>query len=932
MNLSPILPKHQMSEEDIKLQYITPSITSKWSREKITMETRITDGKINLKGNFVFREKPKRADYILYLSVNNPIAVVEAKDNTHSVSHGLQQAMTYAKMLDVPFAYSSNGDGFVEHDFLTGQEREFGLDEFPTEQELVARYKQESGLTPQQETVLEQPYYTSQNTYPPRYYQRNAINRTVDAIARGQQRILLVMATGTGKTYTAFQIVYRMLQSGMKRKILYLADRNILVDQSIQQDFAPLEKVTHKINVAKDDKSTITSHEVYFSLYQQLVGDDDQEHFSELFSPDFFDLIIVDECHRGSAKEESRWRRILEYFQSATQIGMTATPKETKYISNLSYFGEPIYTYSLKEGIEDGFLAPFKVINIMTDIGEGWRPRKGQKDINGIEIPDRIYTNSDYDYNIIIEDRIQQVAEEITKYLKSTDRMAKTIVFCATEDAALRMRDALAKLNADMMKENPDYVVRITGGDDYGKGKLKYFISVSSPYPVIATTSKLLSTGADCKMTKLIVLDEMIGSMTEFKQIIGRGTRLREKEGKTHFVVMDFRNVTRLFADPDWDGPIEMDEGFTPGGKQADPKDTPDGDGKEDRETPPEPKQKPIVDKHGCKVQITHKTVSVYDANGKLLRQESIVDYTKENIRGEYASLDNFIRQWSAQEKKEQIRDLLHDRGIDLELLKADQKMTDVDDFDFICHVAFDKKPLTRKERANNVKKRDFFSKYSGVAREVLEGKLVEQRPEEGTAEELFQKIQAEKQRLIAEKKIKKEKGEYGEFKEDEILFDIPTTWKWVRFGSIMINRDSERIPLSVAERSKLEKNFDYYGASGVIDKVDRYLFDKTLLLIGEDGANLLTRSTPIAFLAQGQYWVNNHAHVLDCVEGTLSLEYMMYFVNAISLAKYVTGTAQPKMNQEKMNSIPVPLPPLAEQKRIVEKLEELLPLCEQLK
>ena len=722
--MNTILPKRQMSEEDIKLQYITPSILSKWDREKITMETRITDGKINLKGNFVFRERPKRADYILYLNANNPIAVVEAKDNTHGASHGLQQAMEYAKMLDLPFAYSSNGDGFVEHDFLTGQEREFGLDEFPTEQELVARYKSESCLTPQQETILEQPYYTSQNTYPPRYYQRNAINRTVDAIARGQQRILLVMATGTGKTYTAFQIVYRMLQSGMKRKILYLADRNILVDQSIQQDFAPLEKVTHKINVAKDDKSTITSHEVYFSLYQQLVGDDDQEHFSELFSPDFFDLIIVDECHRGSAKEESRWRRILEYFQSATQIGMTATPKETKYISNLSYFGEPIYTYSLKEGIEDGFLAPFKVINVMTDIGEGWRPRKGQRDIYGEEIPDRIYTNSDYDYNIIIEDRIQQVAEEITKYLKSTDRMAKTIVFCATEDAALRMRDALAKLNADMMKKNSDYVVRITGGDDYGKGKLKYFISVSSPYPVIATTSKLLSTGADCKMTKLIVLDEMIGSMTEFKQIIGRGTRLREKEGKTHFVVMDFRNVTRLFADPEWDGPIEIDEGFTPGGKQADPQNPPDGDGKEDRETPPEPKHKPIVDKHGCKVQIIHKTVSVYDANGKLLRQESIVDYTKENIRGEYASLDNFIRQWSAQEKKEQIRDLLYERGIDLELMKADQNMTDVDDFDFICHVAFDKKPLTRKERANNVKKRDFFSKYSGVAREVLEALL----------------------------------------------------------------------------------------------------------------------------------------------------------------------------------------------------------------
>lgn len=722
--MGPILPKHQMSEEDIKLQYITPSITSKWSRDKITMETRITDGKINLKGNFVFREKPKRADYILYLNANNPIAVVEAKDNTHSVSHGLQQAMTYAKMLDVPFAYSSNGDGFAEHDFLTGQEREFGLDEFPTEQELVARYKQESGLTPQQEILREQPYYTSQNTYPPRYYQRNAINRTVDAIARGQQRLLLVMATGTGKTYTAFQIVYRLLQSGMKRKILYLADRNILVDQSIQQDFAPLEKVTHKINVAKDDKSTITSHEVYFSLYQQLVGDDDQEHFSELFTPDFFDLIIVDECHRGSAKEESRWRKILEYFQSATQIGMTATPKETKYISNLSYFGEPIYTYSLKEGIEDGFLAPFKVINVMTDIGEGWRPRKGQRDINGEEIPDRVYTNSDYDYNIIIKDRVQQVAEEITKYLKSTDRMAKTIVFCATEDAALRMRDALAKLNADMMKENSDYVVRITGGDEYGKGKLKYFISVSSPYPVIATTSKLLSTGADCKMTKLIVLDEMIGSMTEFKQIIGRGTRLREKEGKTHFVVMDFRNVTRLFADPEWDGPIEINEGFVPRAKPDDPKDPSEGDGRDDRDVPSEPKYKPIVGKQGCKVQIIHKTVSVYDANGKLLRQESIVDYTKENIRGEYASLDNFIRQWSAQEKKEQIRDLLHDRGIDLEMLKAEQNMTDVDDFDFICHVAFDKKPLTRKERANNVKKRDFFSKYSGVAREVLEALL----------------------------------------------------------------------------------------------------------------------------------------------------------------------------------------------------------------
>lgn len=719
--MSTILSKKEMSEEDIKLQYITPAITSKWDRGKITMETQVTDGKINLKGNFVFREKPKRAGYILYLNANNPIAIIEAKDNKHSVSHGLQQAMTYAQMLDLPFAYSSNGDGFVEHDFLTGKERQFGLDEFPTEVELVARFKHESGMTPAQEMVIEQPYYSSQNTYPPRYYQRIAINRTVDAIARGQNRLLLVMATGTGKTYTAFQIVYRMLQSGLKRKILYLADRNILVDQSIQQDFAPLEKVIHKINVAKDDKSTITSHEVYFSLYQQLVGDDDKEHFSELFTPDFFDLIIVDECHRGSAKEESRWRRILEYFNSATQIGMTATPKETKYISNLSYFGEPIYMYSLKEGIEDGFLAPFKVINIMTDIGDGWRPRKGQRDIYGNEIEDRIYTNSDYDYNIIIEDRIHQVASEITRYLKSTDRMAKTIVFCATEDAAERMRQALVNLNSDMVKENPDYVVRITGSDDYGKKKLDYFISVSAPYPVIATTSKLLSTGADCKMTKLIVLDEMIGSMTEFKQIIGRGTRLREKEGKTHFVVMDFRNVSRLFADPDWDGPIMIDPGFTPGGHTP----SQNGDGPVDPPIPPNPPAvKPVVGRDGCKVEIIHKTVSVYDANGKLLRKESIVDYTKENIRGEYASLDNFIRQWSKEEKKEKIREMLLERGIDLELMKVDQNMVDVDDFDFICHVAFDKKPLTRKERANNVKKRDFLSKYSGVAKEVLEALL----------------------------------------------------------------------------------------------------------------------------------------------------------------------------------------------------------------
>lgn len=691
------------------------------------METKITDGRINLNGNFVVRTSPKKADYILYINENNtynPIAVVEAKDNRKPISFGMQQAITYAKMIDVPFAYSSNGDGFTEHDFLTGKERTFGMDEFPSSDELINRWKREvnngNGLSPDEEKIINQPYYSSQNTYDPRYYQRNAINRTLDAIAKGQKRLLLVMATGTGKTYTAFQIVYRLLKSGMKKKILYLADRNILVDQSIAQDFSPLEKTIHKINVARDDKTKITSYEVYFSLYHQLVGDDDKEYFRDLFDPEFFDLIIVDECHRGSAKEESRWRKILEYFNTATQIGMTATPKENKYISNIHYFGDPVYTYSLKEGIDDGFLAPFKVINVTLDIGDGWRPYKGQKDIYGKVIEDRIYNNKDYDYNIILEDRILSVAKEITRYLKSTDRMQKTIVFCANEDHAERMRIALNNLNSDMVQKNSDYVVRITGSDDYGKSKLNYFISVSSKYPVIATTSKLLSTGADCKMTKLIVLDQMIGSMTEFKQIIGRGTRLSEKEGKTHFTVMDFRNVTRLFSDPEWDGPIEIDKNFN---SSSMPNDSTEGNSDENQIPPNSiiPKEKPIVDQKGCKVEIINKTVSVYDIDGKLLRKESIIDYTRTNIIGEFASLDNFIKCWNREDKKEKITELFLKKGINIEKLKEEQNMKDVDEFDFICHVAFDAKPLTRKERAEGVKRTDFFGKYSGVAKEVLE-------------------------------------------------------------------------------------------------------------------------------------------------------------------------------------------------------------------
>lgn len=717
-----ILNKKQMTEEDIKLNYITPAINaSGWKNGiNITMETKITDGKINIKGNLAYREKAKKVDYLLYLNRYHPIAVVEAKDNNHSVSYGLQQAMTYAQMLDLPFAYSSNGDGFCEHDFLTGAEREIGMDEFPTVDELTARYKSGcnggAGLNEQELKLINQPYYSSQNTYPPRYYQRNAVNRTLDAIARGQDRILLVMATGTGKTYTAFQIVYRLLTSGVKRKVLYLADRNNLVDQSIQQDFSPLEKVIHKVNFAQDKKDTITAYQVYFALYQQLIGDNDQEHYSELFDKDFFDLIIVDECHRGSAKEDSRWRRILEYFDGATQIGMTATPKETMYVSNIEYFGKPVYEYSLKTGIEDGFLAPFRVLGMTMNISDGWRPYKGQLDYYGNEIEDRIYDNKDFDYNIILADRIQEVAFRITEYLKRFGRMQKTIVFCATEDAAERMRMALVNLNKDMVQKNADYVVRITGSDDYGKSKLKYFISASQKYPVIATTSEMLSTGSDCKLTRLIVIDKNINSMTQFKQIIGRGTRVREDQGKLSFTIMDFRGVARLFSDPDWDGPVEQVEGYDP---------TKDKPKRPKPATPgPDPVPMPYVDAEGAKVHLIHETVSVYDNNGKLLRQENIIDYTRRNIRGNYADLSSFVRKWSQTEKKEVIRQELKTHGIDLDQLKKDQKMEDVDDFDFITHVAYDEKPLTRRERADNVKKRDFLHKYSGVARQVIEALL----------------------------------------------------------------------------------------------------------------------------------------------------------------------------------------------------------------
>lgn len=721
----------QLSEEDIKLRYITPSIIDKgWSVDNITMETKVklTDGKINLRGNLVSRGKAKYADYVLYYNRATPIAIVEAKDASHAVAHGLQQAKEYAQMMDVPFAFSSNGMGYQEYDFLTGKERYFSMDQFPTKEDLYARFISESnggaGLSDNQMKVIDQPFCTGQDIFPPRYYQRNAVNRTVNSVAQGKKRLLLVMATGTGKTYTAFQIVYRLLKAGLVKKVLYLADRNVLVDQSIQQDFKPLDKTIHKVSYQKDKGPGNTAYEVYFALYQQLIGQGGKQQYKELFKPEFFDMVIVDECHRGSAKDDSNWREILDYFDGAIQLGMTATPKETKYQSSITYFDEPIYTYSLKEGIEDGFLAPFKVVNITTNIGDEWRPTKGQKDINGNLIEDRIYNNTDYDYNIVIEDRIREVAHEITCYLKNTDRMAKTIVFCADEEHADRMRTALVNENSDMCRKNPDYVVRITGSDPYGQSKLDYFISVASKYPVIATTSKLLSTGVDCKMVKLIVLDQRINSMTEFKQIVGRGTRIREKDGKTHFTIMDFRNITRLFADPDWDGPIEVDESY---GKQK-PKPYPEY--KDDPtiihepDPKPRPNPKPIVDKNGCRVEVINKVVSVYDANGKLLRTESITDYTRKNINDTYVNLDDFINHWNAAEKKAEITDLMRESGIDLQALKIERNMEDVDDFDFICYIAYGKKPLTRKERAENVKKRDVFNRYGAEARKVLEALL----------------------------------------------------------------------------------------------------------------------------------------------------------------------------------------------------------------
>lgn len=724
--MSDLMQKHEMTEEDIKLRFITPAIESAgWDRQKqIKMEYNFTDGRVIVRGNVTARGKRKRTDYLLYYKPNLPLAIVEAKDNRHSLGAGMQQGIEYAECLDVPFVYISNGDGFLEHDMKNGTEREIKLEEFPSPETLWMRYKGDTEMTSEQEALITEPYYYQLGDKTPRYYQRIAVNRTIDAIARGQNRILLVMATGTGKTYTAFQIIHRLWKSGRKKKILFLADRNILVDQTMQQDFKPFAKVMTKIEGKKLD----SSYELYLSLYQQLAGDENEEPF-RAFTQDFFDLIVIDECHRGSAKEDSRWRKILEYFSNATQIGLTATPKETKEVSNITYFGEPIYTYSLKQGIDDGFLAPYKVLRVGLDKDlEGWRPTAGQRDIYGYEIEDREYNTKDFDKNLVIDGRTAAVARRITRFLRENDRFAKTIVFCVDIDHAERMRQALVNENHDLVAENPKYVMRITGDNAEGKAQLDYFIAEDSKYPVIVTTSKLMTTGVDCKTCRLIVLDNNINSMTEFKQIIGRGTRLKPDYGKEYFTIMDFRNACRLFADPDFDGdPIVVidDNGDEPTvigppiDPPVDPPVTPPGPGGDK----PGGEKKHKFRVCGVEVTILNERVQYYDKDGKLIT-ESVTDYSKKNILGEYATLDAFLAAWNGEERKQAIIDELQERGVLLEALRGVAGNRDIDDFDLICHIAYDKAPLTKAERANNVRKRGYLYKYSGLAQEVLSALL----------------------------------------------------------------------------------------------------------------------------------------------------------------------------------------------------------------
>lgn len=715
-----------LTEEDIKNRHITPAIEAAgWAKEQVLMEYYFTDGPVIVRGNTTTRGRRKKADYLLtHKNGTIPLAIVEAKDANHSVGAGIQQAIEYASVLDIPFAYSSNGSGFIEHDFFTGTEREISLSSFPSEAELWERFTEFKALDDRQvEIISESDHYDIFTQKKPRYYQRIAIEKTLEAISRGQRRVLLVMATGTGKTFTAFQIVHKLLKTKVVKKVLYLADRNILIDQTMLQDFRPLEKIMTKVK----DKILDSSYEVYMSLYHQLAGDEGDEPFRE-FQPEFFDLIIVDECHRGSAREASQWRKILDYFNSAIHIGMTATPKETKDISNIAYFGEPVYTYSLRQGIDDGFLAPYKVIRIGLDKDlEGWRPYKGQVDVYGNVIEDREYNVSDYDRSLVIDDRTKAVANRITKWLIANDRFSKTIVFCVDIEHAERMRQALINENKELVSENPKYVMRITGDNPEGKAQLDNFIDVKEKYPTVVTTSKLLSTGVDVKTCKLIVLDNNINSMTEFKQIIGRGTRLYPEYGKEYFTIMDFRNVCRLFADPDFDGEPVVAIEAGDGGDDWDPNDNqePSEPSEVDQGTeapvfePPSTEGARVKYRvRGVIVAIINERVQYYDQGGKLIT-ESVKDYSKRNILNEYATLDDFISKWSSAEKKQAIIDELKDNGAFLDTLR-EETGKDIDDFDLILHVAYDKKPLTKKERIDHVKKQGYLHKYSETCQKVL--------------------------------------------------------------------------------------------------------------------------------------------------------------------------------------------------------------------
>lgn len=707
------MSKKDLTEEDIKLRYITPAINNAgWKNEHIRMEYYFTDGRVIFQGKVHARQTGKKADYLLFHAANKPIAIVEAKDNNKPLGGGMQQAMEYAQILDIPFAYSSNGDGFLEHDFLTGKETELSLKQFPTPENLYKRLIDAKQLSGEALKIVEQPFYSDPYTYEPRYYQRIAVERAVETIAKGKDRVLIVMATGTGKTITAFQIIHRLKASGLKKKILYLADRNILIDQTMVQDFKPFKKVMTKVQGATID----SAYEVYMALYHQLVSNEEgvEDPFKQV-QPTFFDLIIVDECHRGSAKDDSAWRKVLEYFNSATQIGMTATPKAETGANNLDYFGEPIFTYSLLQGIQDGFLAPYRVTNSYISIDlQGFKPDDDEKDLLGRDIAQRLYERKDIGRDIAFTKRREIVAKRITKMLKQIGRMTKTIVFCTDIEEAEAMRSLLVNLNADLCKKDARYIMRITGDDNVGKKQLDNFIDVDQPYPTVVTTSELLATGVDCKTCGLIVIDKEIGSMTEFKQIIGRGTRLRTDKGKWHLEILDFRNATAKFKDPKFDGDPEPPQGKS--GKPYTMSEKP-------LSVVSEPHVKYLVE--GEKIAITTEIVSILGEDGKTMRTESITDFTRKQIRKRYATLNDFVKNWTEAERKKAIVDELKDYSVLVDAVREkNPALANADIFDVICHVAFDQPPVSRRERANNVKKRNYFAKYEGKAREVLEALL----------------------------------------------------------------------------------------------------------------------------------------------------------------------------------------------------------------